>query len=70
MASIYVTREGDALDLICHREYGAQAGVAEQVLEANPHIRQVAHRFPAGLEITLPDLKIQNPSSQSLRLWD
>lgn len=70
MASIYVTKKGDALDLICHREYGAQAGVAEQVLEANPHIKNIAHRFPAGLEITLPDLSVQDSASQPLRLWD
>lgn len=68
MTSIYVTKVGDALDLICHREYGVQAGVAEQVLEANPHIKANAHRLPAGVDITLPDLNVQR--SQSLRLWD
>lgn len=70
MAGIYVTQKGDTLDLICHREYGGQAGVYEQVLEANPHIKNIAHRFPAGVEITLPDLSAQNRASQPLRLWD
>lgn len=70
MARVYVTKTGDALDLICYREYGAQAGVAEQVLEANPHAKTVAHRFPAGVEITLPNLNVQASASQPLRLWD
>lgn len=70
MASVYVTRTGDALDLICLREYGAQAGAVEFVLEANPHIGDVAHRLPVGLEITLPDRVVQDKLGQSLKLWD
>ncbi|TDE33175.1 tail protein X [Antarcticimicrobium sediminis] len=70
MASIYVTKVGDALDLICQREYGAQAGAVEQVLEANPHIKDVAHRLPVGAEITLPDMVVQAQSGQALKLWD
>ena len=70
MASIYVTRKGDALDLICYREYGMQAGIVEQVLETNPHIKTIAHRFPAGVKITLPDPSLKNSAGQPLRLWD
>ena len=70
MASLYVTSAGDALDLICLREYGAQAGAVERVLEANPHIRNVAHRLPVGIKITLPDMVVQDRIGQALRLWD
>ncbi len=70
MAGTYVTRAGDALDLICLREYSAQSGAVERVLEANPHIKKVAHRLPGGIEITLPDIAIQEKSGQPLRLWD
>lgn len=70
MGSRYVTRAGDALDLICLREYGAQAGVVEQVLKANPHIKDVAHRFPAGVAVTLPDLNPEEHVSKPLRLWE
>lgn len=70
MGGRYVTGAGDALDLICLREYGVQAGAVERVLEANPQIREVAHRLPAGLEITLPDMTAQDKSGQPPRLWD
>ena len=69
MASEYVTRAGDALDLICMRHYGRQAGAVEQVLEANPAIRATAHRLAAGTRIALPDLPATE-TNQPLRLWD
>ena len=34
----YRTVEGDRLDRICQRHYGACRGVVEQVLAANPHL--------------------------------
>ncbi|MBQ4826544.1 tail protein X [Leisingera sp. HS039] len=70
MASEYVTRLGDALDLICLREYGAQAGAVERVLEANPHIKDVAHTLPVGTAVTLPNLSLQSGVGQSPKLWD
>ncbi|MBR9651929.1 tail protein X [Thalassovita aquimarina] len=70
MARLYVTGAGDALDLICMREYGAQAGAVEAVLEANPHVREIAHALPMGTEITLPDMVVQDRAGQSLKLWD
>jgi phage tail protein X len=69
MASVYVTVAGDALDLICQREYGAQAGAVEQVLAANPQIAGIAHRLPAGTPIALPDIAVTK-SSSAPRLWD
>ncbi|MFV0384871.1 tail protein X [Paracoccus sp. (in: a-proteobacteria)] len=70
MAGVHVTAAGDALDLICLREYGMQAGAVEHVLEANPHIATVAHRLPPGLEIALPDLPVRDRAGQGPRLWD
>ena len=70
MASLHVTSAGDALDLICLREYGAQAGAVKWVLETNPHIKNVAHRLPVGVEISLPDMVVQDKAGQPLRLWD
>ncbi|GIX31355.1 MAG: tail protein X [Porticoccaceae bacterium] len=41
------TRDGERLDLICHRWYGTLAGrTVERVLEANPGL---ANRDPAAL---------------------
>ena len=69
MSAIHVTATNDALDLICARHYGRQAGAVEQVLEANPDIAAVAHRLPVGLEITLPDI-VTSGIQQTVKLWD
>lgn len=70
MPATYVTSTHDALDLICVRHYGLQAGAVEQVLNANPGIAAVAHRLPVGLSIVLPDIAAAQQGQQSVRLWD
>jgi len=70
MPSVHITSQGEQLDLICMRHYGRQFGVVEKVLEANPDIKNVAHRLPLGLEVILPDLGVDNGANQLLRLWD
>lgn len=70
MTSVYVTKAGDALDLICMREYGEQAGAVERVLEVNPHIKTFAHRLPAGQSIALPDIVASGRAGKQHRLWD
>jgi phage tail protein X len=70
MSAIHVTSTFDALDLICARHYGRQAGAVEQVLEANPDIAAVAHRLPVGLSIVLPDIATNGQAEQTVRLWD
>jgi phage tail protein X len=69
MSAVHITSMHDALDLICARHYGRQAGAVERVLEANPDIAGVAHRLPAGLEITLPDI-VDSAGQQAVKLWD
>lgn len=70
MAVNYTTGANDALDLICARHYGRQAGAVERVLEANPDIAAVAHRLPRGLSIVLPDMPAKGQGQQTVRLWD
>jgi len=70
MSAFYVTSENDALDLICARHYGRQAGAVEMVLEANPDIAAVAHRLPVGHSIVLPDTASNGLGQKSVRLWD
>jgi phage tail protein X len=70
MPAVHVTSTNDALDLICARHYGRQAGAVEQVLEVNPDIALFAHRLPAGLSIVLPDISARGQGSQALKLWD
>ena len=69
MSQRYSTKEGDVLDRVCWKHYGAQAGAVEAVLEANTNLAEHGEVLPAGLEIILPDLVL--PETEKLiRLWD
>lgn len=70
MPVVHVTAVNEALDLICARHYGRQAGAVEQVLEANPSIATVAHRLPEGVQLVLPDISADDRGQQPVRLWD
>lgn len=70
MSSVHITSTNDALDLICARHYGRQAGAVEQVLKANPDIAEIAHRLPVGVQIVLPDIATVGQGQQTVRLWD
>lgn len=69
MSQRYRTREGDVLDWICWKHYGAQAGAVEAVLEANTNLAEHGEVLPAGLEIVLPDLVLPE-TERLIRLWD
>jgi len=40
MSQRYRTKEGDVLDRVCWKHYGAQAGAVEAVLEANTNLAE------------------------------
>jgi len=57
MAKIYLTRQGDAYDIIAYRVYGSEQR-AMDVARANPvHLDTVF--FRAGVALVLPDLPKQ-----------
>ena len=64
------TVDGDRLDALCRAHYGAQSGVVEAVLEANPGLADYGPALPAGLLVTLPDLPQPLELERLLRLWD
>ncbi len=64
------TVDGDRLDALCRAHYGAQSGVVEAVLEANPGLADYVPALPAGLLVTLPDLPQPLELERLLRLWD
>lgn len=68
MSIIYVSKDGDVLDQICHNYYGITAKIVEQVLEANPHLSELDAVFEAGIKITLPEINIQK-ESEIVKLW-
>jgi phage tail protein X len=65
----YTTAEGDMLDGVCARAYGATAGVVELVLDANPGLAALGPIYEAGLEIALPDLAQPARVTPYVRLW-
>lgn len=70
MTTRIVSREGETLDYICWRHYGATNNqVVESVLAANPGLADFGPVLPAGVEVLLPALA--RPARQAgIRLWD
>jgi phage tail protein X len=70
MKTIYTTREGDTVDAIAWRFYGATDNrVTEAVLEYNPGLADYGAELPAGIHVTLPD--VETPAkTRGVKLWD
>ncbi len=70
MATTYITREGDTVDLIAWKFYGSTANrVVETVLEANRGLADHGPTLPAGVSIVLPPLTAP-ATAQGVKLWD
>lgn len=67
MSTIYRTVDGDVIDAICKEHYGSEAH-ATKVYEANPGLARLGPTLPKGLEIVLPEIKV-DPVRQLKRLW-
>jgi len=64
----YRTKDGDTLDAICWKYYGAQGGAVEIVLEANPRLADMGPELPSGVIITLPDMP-EPQIKEGVTLW-
>jgi phage tail protein X len=69
MSQLYVTRQFDEVDAICHRFYGRTQQTVESVLLANPNLADLMPILPPGVTILLPDLP-QPETTETLRIWD
>ncbi|KAB8307266.1 phage tail protein [Erwinia endophytica] len=71
MATIYQTRDGDVLDAICADHYGTDNLAANvlTVLDANSGLADRGAVYPAGVQITLPDI-VTTVATSSNSLWD
>ena len=65
----YTTVEGDVLDAILWRVYRREDQIIA-ALAANPGLCDLPPVLPAGLEITLPQVKVTPPAAAPVRLWD
>lgn len=66
----YTTREGDTVDLICHRYYGSTYGKqVEALLEANRALALADYGpvLPKGLTLLMPT--VVPPTKQVVRLF-
>lgn len=62
--------QGDTLDALCYRYYGALAGALEAVLAANPHLAELGPILPTGTPVELPNQVEQATDTQMIQLWD
>lgn len=70
---VYISKEGDMVDLICFRHYGYTNGATEKVLDANPGLAALGPVIPGGTRIVLPDLgapEKQSAAKETVRLWE
>jgi phage tail protein X len=66
-----MAQQGDTVDLICWRHYGATAGITEQVLAANPGLAALGAVLPLGTAVLLPELtEAPAPTQPLINLWD
>lgn len=70
MATIYTTRQGEMVDMICRRAYGDESGYVEQVLDVNPGLAALGPVLPLGTKVLLPDLPKAAPERKIVSLWD
>ena len=71
MSQRYVTAQGDMLDAIAQRFYGATRGPTEAILAANPGLCRDAPMLPENVTILLPDAAAAKaPAKQTVNLWD
>ncbi len=65
MTTNYQTRDGDMVDEICFKHYGAINGYINSLYEANPMIAKYPVKLPAGITIVLPEVEI----TEEISLW-
>lgn len=65
----YRTIDGDMVDEIAFREYGATAGAVEAIYEANRDLAELGPVLPAGVVILLPSLTAQQKQTSRVKLW-
>ena len=70
MASIYTTRQGETVDLVCMAFYGRTAQVTETVLAANPGLAGLGPILPMGTQISLPDIAKRKTVKPLIKLYE
>lgn len=66
----YVTIDGDTVDQIAFKTYGATAGPTEAIYAANPGLADLGPVLQAGVRIALPELSSQRQQAKRVKLWE
>lgn len=70
-SAVYVSVDGDMVDLIAHVRYGSHLGNTERVYDANPGLAARGPVLPAGVVVKLPEAPAQSSTARPFRrLWD
>lgn len=66
----YITRAGDTVDSIAWRQYGrVNPAILQAVLDANQGLADHGPLLPAGVEMQLPDIAVQETVEAGVTLW-
>lgn len=68
--TLFVTIDGDMIDLIAQTYYGKHALNTEAILEANPGLAERPPVLPAGVVIRIPPVSTKQEPKPFRRLWD
>jgi len=76
MAKTILSRQGDSVDLLCWRHYGATSGKVEAVLDANPGLAALGVELPFATAVVMPDsgatgtARVAKAAPKIISLWD
>ncbi|WP_323119972.1 tail protein X [Burkholderia alba] len=71
MATRYTTSDGDMVDEIAWKYYGAtDSGQVEAILAVNPGLADHGPVLPAGVMIVLPEQAAAAQTVRGVKLWD
>ena len=71
MAQTVYARQGDTVDAICWRTFGATAGGVETVYDMNRGLAALGPVLPMGTPVVLPDAQdVGTRVLATLQLWD
>ncbi|ECT9434715.1 tail protein X [Salmonella enterica] len=66
---IVIALQGDTVDAICWRYFGATRGVTEEVYRINPGLAEAGPVLNQGQSVILPDV-VPAQEKKLIQLWD
>ena len=69
-STVFVTIDGDTVDLIAHTYYGKHAMNTEAIYQANPGLAAEGPIFTVGQVIRIPPVSTKLEPKPFRRLWD